>query len=177
MKRKWNDPLFFREMRNRLVDIIQRGKEIVWICIGTDRSTGDAFGPLVGSRLHEYKIPNVYGTLHDPVHALNLKQTLCDIRTQHPGAIVIAVDSCLGLFSCVESIEFAEGPLKPGSGVQKVLPDVGDYKILGYVNVSGFMEVLVVNSTRLSVVMDMANVTALSIYSACSVTERNLEVV
>lgn len=49
---------------------------IILVCIGTDRSTGDALGPLVGTKLEQVGITNfqVFGTLDEPVHALNLEE-------------------------------------------------------------------------------------------------------
>ena len=51
------------------------------VCIGTDRSTGDALGPLVGSYLRRWA-PQllVYGTLEEPVHATNLSETLARLK-------------------------------------------------------------------------------------------------
>lgn len=47
--------------------------EFIILCIGTDRSTGDALGPLVGHKLinsiSKYNNVYLYGTLDDPVHA------------------------------------------------------------------------------------------------------------
>ncbi|MDI3279813.1 MAG: DUF1256 domain-containing protein, partial [Bacillota bacterium] len=52
-------------------------RELVTLCIGTDRSTGDALGPLTGSKLLERgkDVLLVYGTLDQPVHAANLGET------------------------------------------------------------------------------------------------------
>lgn len=50
-------------------------RELVFLCIGSDRITGDSLGPLIGYQLSPYcsRIFHVYGTLDDPVHALNLR--------------------------------------------------------------------------------------------------------
>ena len=45
----------------------------MFLCIGTDRATGDALGPLVGSYLLKNGLENVYGTVDEPVHAENLR--------------------------------------------------------------------------------------------------------
>lgn len=51
---------------------------IILLCIGTDRSTGDCLGPLVGYKLKALNTNDVfiYGTLQNPVHAKNLKDVL-----------------------------------------------------------------------------------------------------
>ncbi len=131
-------------------------RELVWVCVGTDRSTGDSLGPFVGTMLTEAGVPNVYGTLDDPVHALNLAETLEHIEKAHPNACIVGIDACLGKAKPVGSMELREGALEPGAGVGKVLPSVGDYNIIGIVNVRGFMEHEVLQNTRLSLVVQMA---------------------
>ncbi|MGZ0051442.1 spore protease YyaC [Brevibacillus gelatini] len=145
-------------------------EDIVIVCIGTDRSTGDALGPLVGSKLVA-AAPNhlqVYGTLDDPVHAMNLREKLDYIQTNHPNATLIAVDACLGQFSHVGNINVISGPLKPGAGVKKELPPVGTFHITGIVNVGGFMEYFVLQNTRLAVVMNMAEIIASGLVKAAT---------
>ncbi|WP_010630836.1 spore protease YyaC [Sporolactobacillus vineae] len=141
---------------------------ILIVCIGTDRSTGDALGPLVGTRIEELQIPDivVYGTLEHPVHAVNLTDTLMEIRTLHPGRFTIAVDACLGRQKNIGNICVAGGPLLPGAGVNKRLEAVGQMNITGLVNVSGFMEYSVLQSTRLNLVIRIADVIGLGLQKA-----------
>lgn len=141
---------------------------IVIICIGTDRSTGDSLGPLVGTMLGQKEpLPfYVYGTLKDPIHAVNLEEKLRDIHQQHKHAFIIAVDACLGRVKNIGMVTIEKGPLKPGAAVNKNLPSVGDAHITGIVNVSGFMEFFVLQNTRLHLVMNMAETIATGIYEA-----------
>lgn len=134
---------------------------LVVVCIGTDRSTGDALGPLTGSYLAT-RSPELqlYGTLEHPVHAVNLAETTARIESEIPHPFVIAVDACLGQLSSVGQITLADGPLRPGAGVHKKLPPVGDLHITGIVNVGGFMEYFVLQNTRLHIVVRMAEVIA-----------------
>jgi putative sporulation protein YyaC len=53
-------------------------------------------------------------------------------------------------------VNLAPGSLKPGAGVNKDLPSVGQLHITGIVNVGGFMEYFVLQNTRLNIVMKMA---------------------
>ncbi|MBU5467476.1 spore protease YyaC [Virgibacillus sp. MSJ-26] len=137
-------------------------KEYVVVCVGTDRSTGDALGPLTGSLFSETKPKHmtVYGTLHEPVHATNLNERLKVINDKHHNPFIIAVDACLGKSSSVGCIIANNGPLKPGAALNKSLPELGDVHITGVVNVSGFMEYSVLQNTRLSIVKDMAKTLA-----------------
>lgn len=133
--------------------------EIVILCIGTDRSTGDCLGPLVGHKLKliRYKRITVYGTLDAPVHAKNLAEVVETIRVCHRNPFVIAIDACLGKPERIGMINIGIGPLRPGAGVNKTLPEVGHIHIVGVVNMSGFMEYLILQNTRLNLVMRMAD--------------------
>lgn len=143
-------------------------RPIVFVCIGTDRSTGDALGPLVGSKLKKYTYSDifVFGTLDDPVHAVNLGDTLRDVQREYFNPYIVGIDACLGQLTSVGSIQLGHGPLKPGAGVNKELPPVGDIHLTGIVNVGGFMEYFVLQNTRLSLVMNMADMMAKSIYAS-----------
>jgi putative sporulation protein YyaC len=128
------------------------------LCIGTDRSTGDALGPVVGSTLSQRRLGpiRVLGTLEDPVHAANLG----DYIRSFPALLttrVFAIDASLGRLPDVGMVTAALGPLKPGAGVNKQLPALGRYHLTGTVNVGGFMEFFVLQNTRLNVVMKMAS--------------------
>lgn len=144
--------------------------EIVFICIGSDRITGDSLGPLVGHHLtrHQWKNIHIYGTLEHPVHALNLESTLCQIKTRHPSALCVAVDASLGSKKHVGFITVGTGPILPGAGVNKDLPPVGDIFITGILNVSGAFEHLMLQTTRLSSVIQMAETIASGIALAFS---------
>lgn len=139
-----------------------RRKELVILCIGTDRSTGDSLGPLVGSILEQHVLSHfhVYGTLEDPIHAVNLKDKVDHIKRLHPHSFILAVDACLGRLTSVGMITMADGPLLPGAAVKKKLPAIGDMHIAGIVNVGGMMEYVVLQNTRLHKVLKMAEAIA-----------------
>lgn len=148
-------------------------RPLVLVCIGTDRSTGDSLGPLVGTRLKDLDSSlTVYGTLTKPVHATNLADTLAEIEKTHDNPIIIAVDACLGRSESVGSITLSAGALKPGAGVNKDLPQVGDVHFTGIVNVGGYMEFFVLQNTRLGLVWKMANIIAASIQHGILLTNR-----
>lgn len=141
---------------------ISQNKPIVMLCIGTDRSTGDCLGPLVGSKLvcKNNNFFELYGNLDQPVHAGNLKDCLDEINQKYSNPFIIALDACLGSVDNIGQITISEGALKPGAGVNKSLPPVGHIHITGIVNVGGFMEYLVLQNTRLNLVMKMADAIA-----------------
>lgn len=106
-------------------------KEIVVICVGTDKSIQDSVACIVGTLL-ENKLKNVkvYGTLEYPIHALNLEHKLEDIKIKHKDAFFIGIDACLGSAKDFCKICYRETPVKPGAGVGKTLPTVGDISII-----------------------------------------------
>lgn len=133
--------------------------ELVFLCIGTDRVTGDCLGPFVGQKLSSYSGTDfsVYGTLFQPVHALNLTDIYQHIQTHHPNALVIAIDASLGKKKHLGYVTIANGALHPGAAIHKQLPSVGHIHITGIVNVSGVLEQLTLQTTRLSTVIFLAD--------------------
>ena len=95
----------------------------------------------------------MYGTLAEPVHALNLAETNKRIKAAHPSALVIAIDAALGTKKHLGYVTIGNGALYPGAGVQKELPPVGDIHITGIVNISGLLEQMTLQTTRLSTVI------------------------
>ena len=110
------------------------GQPVIVMCIGSDRSTGDSLGPLVGYKLSKFTFENVhvYGCLQSPIHAANLS-------------------------AAIDKITIGTGPLKPGLGVKKKLPEVGDIHITGIVNNSGATDHVLLQTTRLSMIMTLAD--------------------
>ncbi|WP_164985177.1 spore protease YyaC [Ammoniphilus sp. CFH 90114] len=127
--------------------------DVVFFCIGTNRVSGDCFGPLVGSYLKSNGYKNVYGTIHDPIDAKNITKKWNEIPK---GKFVIAIDAALGTFSYIESFAVFSGPLRPGAGIGKDLPGVGDIGILGVVNLKDWKsDSQILSQTSLSLVIPM----------------------
>jgi len=147
--------------------------QLLVLCIGSDRSTGDSLGPLVGSVLQNLPLENtiVLGTLSRPVHALNLPKTRELLANEYKSAAILAIDACLGRKSKVGCLEIGKGSVYPGAAVKKSISPVGDLFITGIVNVAGFMEELVLQSTRLGFVFPLAQFISLGIYKAVSDSE------
>ncbi|KUK37170.1 MAG: Putative sporulation protein, partial [Thermacetogenium phaeum] len=84
-----------------------------------------------------------------------------------PFPLIIAVDASLGQPQNVGAITIGKGHLKPGTGVHKELPPVGDIFITGVVNIGGYLEYLVLQNTRLGLVMKMADCIARAVILGC----------
>ena len=168
-----HSPVAIIDFSNYIYDILIEAKlynydQAIILCIGSDRSTGDSLGPLVGYKLKPllsiYKKVVVAGTLEDPVHAKNLEEKIEVINENYTNPFIIAVDASLGRFNKIGYINIKNGPLRPGLGVNKDLPHVGHISITGVVNIGGMMEYVVLQNTRLSLVMKMAEVISRSIF-------------
>ncbi|MBQ8040915.1 MAG: spore protease YyaC [Lachnospiraceae bacterium] len=132
---------------------------LVFLCIGSDRATGDSLGPIVGYKLKQRRLSSayVYGTLEHPVHAKNLNEVIREIHDSFDQPFIVAIDASLGKASHIGYFTLGEGALKPGAGVGKSLPQVGNLYITGIVNLSGFLENSLLQTTRLHTVMDLAD--------------------
>jgi putative sporulation protein YyaC len=145
----------------------KKPSRIVCLCIGTDRSTGDALGPLVGTFLSEAggdSCVEILGTLANPIHAGNLEKTLEVLQHTEPVPFILAVDACLGKANEIGLIKWGTGHMSPGKGIKKNLPAVGEFHVKGVVNAGSSPVVL--QNTRLSLVYEMARVIAYSLIDA-----------
>lgn len=160
------------DFASRLYDMISTELEskkaagVLFLCIGTDRSTGDSLGPLIGYKLKDRGLEHleVVGTLERPVHAMNLETYQTILRIRYPNYVVVAVDASVGNMEHIGYVTLGRGALKPGLGVSKELRAVGDIFITGIVGSCGNYDPLMLQSIRLSVVMRMADCISHSIY-------------
>ncbi|PKR77427.1 spore protease YyaC [Halalkalibacillus sediminis] len=161
-----DDRLAYIKLKNYLIEHVPTTQSIVVLCIGTDRSTGDSLGPLVGTNLQEKRMQHikVLGTLERPVHAMNLHEAILSIEKMSPSPFIVAIDASLGSLKNVGSVECGLGGLLPGAALKKKISPVGDIYIKGYVNVGGFLEHSVLQSTKLYDVMQLAQVISRGVY-------------
>lgn len=153
----YNTPLAYKEIAKYLLPTISYNTII--ICIGTDKCIPDCLGPLVGTFLKNSNFPlPVYGTLSEPIHALNIDTELIRIKSHHINANIIGVDACLGDYNTIGEIHIRDFPINPGKGVGKMLPQVGDYSIIGIVDSSDNADFFSMKSIRLNTVYTMAQI-------------------
>mgnify|MGYP000002857604 CR=1 FL=1 len=152
---------FGKELSELIEDIRREEKkeDVLYLCIGSDRSTGDSLGPLIGYMLQKESglSTAVLGTLTYPVHAVNLEEALTQIETEFSDSIVVAIDASVCKREHIGCITLGRGSIKPGLGVSKDLAEVGDIFITGIVGACGRFEPLMLQNTRLSMVMEMAD--------------------
>ncbi len=134
-----------------------KNQNIVFLCIGSDRATGDCLGPITGHILtkNNKNLP-VFGKLSSPVHAQNLGKTIDYIYSTIARPYIIAIDASLGVRQHIGHVTMGYGPLSPGIGVNKKLPCVGDAFITGIVNTSDSNSHLTLQTTKLSTVVELS---------------------
>src|ERR1700676_5160886 len=104
----------FRDVLTKQLSlIISSHRSVIFLCIGTDRSTGDSLGPLVGEKLKFLIRDNIffYGNLEKPIHAKNLCETISYIYSTHENPYIIAIDACLGSLQNVGKVFIEAKPL------------------------------------------------------------------
>lgn len=108
----------------------------VIICVGSDLVVGDSLGPIAGSEL----IKNlqgkafVYGTLDSPVTAKEIAVIQGEIKKLHPYSKILVIDAAVGNKEEIGYVKITSAGIKPGLGVNKDLPIIGDVSIIGIVS-------------------------------------------
>lgn len=155
------------QLNSILSNLYDINQPLIVLCIGSDRSTGDSLGPMIGHLLNKKKNKCffVFGDLDNPVHAANLEYYISLIHVTFDNPFIISIDASLGKNSHVGYITINEGPLRPGLGVKKRLPEVGNISITGIVNSSINTNYSVLQTTRLSVIIKLAEIIANSLNS------------
>lgn len=150
--------------------------EIVFLCIGTDRITGDSFGPLVGNKLKKmfsdssrYKNIMVIGTLSSPVSATNIEKEITNIYSFCKKPYIVAIDSALSKKENIGKVLISDGGMFIGRGLNKNIKPIGNISIKGVVAKDckiPKMNFTMLQNTSLNLVMNLAEETANGIYEA-----------
>lgn len=122
-----------RKEKLRFIDELKRkekskNKNIICLCIGSNKIIGDSFGPMVGSRLKKMRFNNnikFIGDMKEPITGKNVKDIIENIDKN---SYLIAIDSALSNIQKNE-IFITNGQLELGRGVGKNICRVGDLSI------------------------------------------------
>lgn len=159
----FEEKFLFSSLTNIFANELPYQRDIVFLCIGIDRSAGDSFGPLTGTLLKQMMVPNVVGTLEKPVHAKNLLETYNNIEKE---SFVVAIDASLGSINDLGHLVVKKGPIFPGKAMGVDLPSVGDLSIILNVNIGGIANYLLLQNSSLYMVWKGATAVARSISTA-----------
>ena len=110
-------------------------KQIVFLCVGSSKLTGDSLAPKIGDKLIESNLPcYVYGTTSNNVNRKNLDSYLDFINKVHQNCILITIDAGLSKTIPIGSVKVSKGGITPGGAICKKSKKIGDIGILGVVN-------------------------------------------
>ncbi len=139
------------------------GASPVILCIGSDLSVGDSLGPVTGTKLKQQLAGlncYVYGTLAKPITAHEVKYMNDFLRLTHPASPIIAIDAAVGNAGDIGLIRVAGRGLRPGSGANKRLANVGDVSVMGIIAEQSVFNYSLFSATRLNVVYKMSEIIA-----------------
>lgn len=141
--------------------------EIMCLCIGTDRATGDSFGPLVGDKLNclfkDNECVRVIGTLNDTVNSNNISDIMQMIDDTYENPFIIAIDSAISNYRTPGDIIVSNESVSLAAGMNRSVEDIGDMSIKGVVaqrSNNPRCNLNLLQNTRLSLVMNMADIVA-----------------
>ena len=152
---------------------------IIFLCVGTDRITGDTFGPIVGHKLKKLflgiKNINIIGDLENTVCDSNIDKILQKINQEYSNPFIVAIDSAL---SCNEEnvgkVIVTEGGIVLGKGLGKDKTYIGDMSIKGVVakdfeNIK--QNLCILQNINLGFVMNMAETVANGIFDSIEIQD------
>lgn len=129
-------------------------RQLVVVCFGTPAIAGDSLGPEVGTILREDKsFPAfVYGTLDRPVTGRNMNEWISFVRETHKGAVLLAVDACLGEASNLGRISVRSDGVCPAAvgGRKSRFGDVGIIAVVGDKSGDALTELMQANAVYVS---------------------------
>ena len=132
----------------------------VALFVGCDSNVGDSLAPLCRRLFKpEYGRVVTYGSLKYPITAKEVPYIVPFIQKTHPDTLIIVIDAAVGKSEDVGLIKVQNEGIKPGLGVDKDLPKVGDLSIIGILGEKGG-EKGCFKRVRLSVVYQMAEIIA-----------------
>lgn len=125
---------FLKDFKDIFYNAIMQNDKIgiTFLCIGTDRITGDCFGPLVGSKLNEllqqnnFSNINVYGSLEKNLNYESIQNIPKNINDK---SIIIVVDAALSKKENIGKIFVSKRRTILGKGLEKNKIEIGDISI------------------------------------------------
>lgn len=136
--------------------LISPFESIIFLFVGSDSNIGDSLAPICGS-LFDCEGSGVfaYGSLIFPITAKEVPFAVEFIKKAHPDSLIVAIDAAIGKNSDVGLVKVQKSGIKPGLGVDKDLPEVGDLSVIGILGEKkGGKALFTVN--KISVVYKMA---------------------
>ncbi len=122
---------------NNIIDIDTKDKQIIFLCIGTDRIIGDSFGPKVGStlkkQLYHFKSVKVIGDLANAMTYNEIQFCTRYIKQKYKNSLIIAIDAALSDKSNIGKIFIQNRGLRYAESLGKKNNIIGNISIKGVV--------------------------------------------
>ena len=123
--------IFSRNLRYLLHHVNPHKMPLAFACIGSANVCGDNLGPLIGTILTRHSLPNVYGTMAEPLNALTLPDYMPVLKAIEKSCCLVAVDAAIGNKAQCGYLTLTKGTLSPGSALRRELPPLGALHITG----------------------------------------------
>lgn len=125
---------FVNDFKRKFYKIKEENKynEVLFLCVGTDRITGDCFGPIVGTKLskelEEYNFSNIniYGTLENPLNYEKVEKIIQQINEK---VCLIVIDAALSKKENIGKIFVSNQKTILGKGLNKNKLEIGDISV------------------------------------------------
>ena len=133
---------FVWELNNIINLENMENESIIFLCLGTNRVIGDAFGPVVGSALKKVGFKNnkikIIGDLENVVTYNNINNKIKFINVNYRNSMVIVLDSALSNQSDVGRVFIQNRGLKYAESLRKKNNTVGNISIKAVVGEDSF---------------------------------------
>ncbi len=150
---------------------------LVFLCVGTDRITGDALGPIVG-----YKLKKIFNNTKNVAIIGDLEKIVCNcnidfwvkyIRENFANPFIISIDSAFSnKDENIGEILVTEGGIQLGKGLKKDGYFIGDMSIKGIVAKdfgNSRKNFKLLQNIHLKDIMEMADVVADGIFNSIDI--------
>lgn len=171
---------FICDFYNELKKFNNEYSKFIFLCIGTDRMTGDCFGPLVGSKIKKGISNNnnciIYGDLTEPLIYYNIGEKIKEINENYKNSCVIAIDAALSSEKNIGKIFVKTGGLKTGRAINKFNKEIGHISIKAIIGenhkkLDKNMQLL--QNTSLNFVMELVDIVSMGIIEILNNSEIN----
>lgn len=144
------------EFKNILME--NKHKDIVFLCFGSEKHLGDSVGPLIGTKLKENGVKNVYGDLKGNLTAEIIKEEVPKILSRYKDPFVVCIDACGVEKNDIGKIFYLNEPLRPASAMYEDLGVYGDYSIqLGTFDGNSILRLTEIYISSLNLILTLAD--------------------
>lgn len=130
---------FIKNLKRKIsmYDLKSEFKQIIFLCVGTNKIIGDMIGPMVGEDLKNRINKNtkkeiiVFGNMENTLNLKNAKNIISNIKSKYVNPFIITIDTALGKEENLKKIYVTQGEIEIGKAVSKGI------KYESHVNIKG----------------------------------------